>query len=576
VLALEQGKRGDGARLFIHPSLRQSTSGFLRPPPAKSEDSAALGGAEGGHEPIAVSGMLGGAGARRAPEESAMERLQDSLLHLITETSSNLPADVRVAIARAAERETQGTQSAQALEVICRNIDMARSATLPICQDTGMPTFRVRAPAGLSQKGFIAAARAAIADATAQGKLRPNSVDSITGRNSGNNLGPGTPVIHFEEWEEPDIEVMLILKGGGCENKNAQYSLPCELPNLGRADRNLEGVYKCILHAVWQAQGQGCSQGFLGVCVGGDRATGYAHAKEQLFRDLGDVNPVPELASLEARVMANADRLGIGTMGFGGAVTLLGCKIGALNRLPASFFVSVAYDCWAFRRLGIRLDPATGAITRWLFQAADPQALARSAGFTPSGKERRLTTPLSEEEARSLRVGDVVLLSGPMYTGRDALHKHLVTNEAPVDLRGAAIYHCGPVMVKDPEGKWRVNAAGPTTSMREEPYQADILRRFGVRAVIGKGGMGKWTSEALKEVGAVYLNAIGGAAQVYAENVEAVTGVDFLEEFGVPEAMWHLQVRDFMAVVTMDAHGGSLHADVEAASLERLGELAST
>jgi fumarate hydratase class I len=502
-----------------------------------------------------------------------MQKLDASLLQLVTETSANLPVDVRRAISRALAEETPGTQSAQALAIIARNIDMAYDNVLPICQDTGMPTFHVRCPVGMNQIAFKKAVETAIAEATRQGKLRPNSVDSITGRNSGLNLGPGTPVVHFEQWEEDDIEVMLLLKGGGCENKNIQYSLPAELPQLGRADRNLEGVYKCILHAVWQAQGQGCSQGFLGVCIGGDRTTGYQHAKEQLFRALDDVNPIPELAELEGRVMKNVNRLGIGTMGFGGAMTLLGCKIGAQNRLPASFFVSVAYDCWAFRRLGVRLDPQTGAIKEWLFRADSPQRLARAEGIPTTGREFALSTPLTEEDVRRLKVGDVVSLNGVMYTGRDALHKYLTTHDSPVELRGAALYHCGPVMLKDEDGRWQVKAAGPTTSIREEPYQADLLRKFGIRAVIGKGGMGAKTLAALQEVGAVYLNAIGGAAQFYAEKITGVGGVDFLEEFGVPEAMWHLRVKDFLAVVTMDAHGSSLHADVEAESLERLGEL---
>jgi fumarate hydratase class I len=399
-------------------------------------------------------------------------------------------------------------------------------------------------------------------------------VDSVTGKNSSLNLGPGTPVVHCEQWEEDEIEIRLILKGGGCENKNIQYSLPAELEHVGKAGRDLEGVYKCILHAIWQAQGQGCSAGFLGVCIGGDRTSGYAHAKEQLFRDVDDTNPDPALAALEARVMANADRLGIGTMGFGGGVTLLGCKIGALNRLPASFFVSVAYNCWAFRRLGVRLNPQTGAITRWLFRDEDPQQMAESAGIPTTGREFRFTTPLSEADVRQLKVGDVVVLSGPLFTGRDALHKYLVSHDSPVDLNGGVIYHCGPVMLKDEDGVWHVKAAGPTTSIREEPYQADILRKFGVRAVIGKGGMGKKTLDGLQEVGAVYLNAIGGAAQFYAEKITAVTGVDFLEEFGVPEAMWHLQTQDFVAVVTMDSHGNSLHAEVEAESGQELERLA--
>jgi fumarate hydratase class I len=412
-----------------------------------------------------------------------------------------------------------------------------------------------------------------VAEATHRGKLRPNSVDSLTGRNSGDNLGTETPVIHFEQWEQDEIEVKLILKGGGCENKNIQYSVPCELDHLGRADRNLEGVRKCILHAVWQAQGQGCAPGAVGVCIGSDRAHGYELAKMQLFRTLEDVNPVPELAQLEEDIMREANRIGVGAMGFGGRVSLIGCKVGAANRLPASFFVSVAYDCWAFRRLGVRLDASSGAITRWLYR--DPerpvQKMARAAGFALSGREVVLTAPLTEEQVRALKVGDVVLISGEMYTGRDQVHAYLMKHDPPVDLHGAVLYHCGPVMLKE-GGEWKVKAAGPTTSSREEPYQATVIERYGVRAVVGKGGMGAKTSAALKKCGAVYLNGIGGAAQYYARTVEKVLGVHLME-FGIPEAMWHLRVRDFAAIVTMDAHGNSLHADIEKETGEALETL---
>jgi len=503
-----------------------------------------------------------------------MDHLFDSLLQLVTETATNLPADVRGVLAGARAREDAATQAGQALQIISQNVDMARENVSPICQDTGMPTFLVHTPVGVNQLVIKKAIHEAVAEATRRGKLRTNSVDSLTGKNSGLNLGPGTPVIHFEQWENDEIEVKLILKGGGCENKNIQYSLPAEIPHLGKAGRDLEGVYKCIMHAIWQAQGQGCSAGFIGVCIGGDRTSGYAVAKEQLFRELGDVNEEPVLRDLEAKVMANADSLGIGTMGFGGKVTLLGCKIGVQNRLPASFFVSVAYNCWAFRRLGVRLDATTGAILKWQYHDANPAKLAEQAGLPTSGRQFVLNTPVSEEDARKLKVGDVVILNGPMYTGRDALHKYLSTHESPVDLDGAVIYHCGPVMLKDEAGKWHVKAAGPTTSIREEPYQADILRKFGVRIVIGKGGMGAKTSKGLKDVGAVYLNAIGGAAQFYAEKIVDVTGVDFLEEFGIPEAMWHLTARDFLAVVTMDSHGNSLHAEVERESGDKLELLA--
>ncbi len=502
-----------------------------------------------------------------------MQFLQNSLVELITQTSTNLPPDVRAAMRATGLAEKPDTQASQALNIIFSNIDMAADDTGAICQDTGMPTFFVHTPVGVNQIEIRKAIRAAVAEATKLGKLRPNSVDSLTGKNSGDNLGPGTPVIHFEQWEQDEIEVKLILKGGGCENKNVQYSLPATLEKLGSAGRNLEGVRKCILHAVWQAQGQGCAPGALGVCIGSDRAHGYDVAKEQLFRTLDDVNPDPVLADLEARIMKEANELGVGAMGFGGNVSLIGCKIAAANRLPASFFVSVAYNCWAFRRLGVRLDASSGTITSWLYcdPASAVERMTKSEGFPLTGREVVLTAPLTEEKVRSLKVGDVVLISGEMYTGRDAVHAHLMKNPPPVDLNGAVLYHCGPVMLQE-NGKWTVKAAGPTTSIREEPYQADVIKRYGVRAVIGKGGMGAKTSAALKEFGAVYLNAIGGAAQYYARTVQDVLDVNLLD-FGVPEAMWHLRVDKFPAIVTMDAHGNSLHADVEKATAHELEQL---
>jgi fumarate hydratase, class I len=502
-----------------------------------------------------------------------MQHFKDSMLQLINETSSNLPPDVRRAIERAMEIETPGTQAALALQTIAINIDMACDLVAPICQDTGMPTFEIKTPADTNQLIMKKQIEEAIAEATKQGKLRPNSVDSLTGKNSGNNLGEGTPVVHFEQWENNEIEIKLLLKGGGCENKNIQYSLPCELPNLGRADRNIDGIRKCIMHSVWQAQGHGCSVGAIGVGIGGDRTSGYALAKQQLFRSLDDINPIPELAKLENYVLENANKLGIGTMGFGGKASLIGCKIGVYNRLPASFFVSVAYDCWAFRRLGAVLDTTTGKIKRWLYKDDTPAVrMAKETKLPLTGREVSLATPLSETQIRSLKVGDVVLLNGTVHTGRDSLHHHLLTHDSPVNLQGGAIYHCGPVALKKGD-KWFMNAAGPTTSGREEPYQADIIKKFGVRAVIGKGGMGAKTLAALKEQGAVYLNAIGGAAQYYTKCITDVTGVDFLE-FGVPEAMWHITVKDFPAIVTMDSHGNSLHADVEKASAKELAKFA--
>ena len=503
-----------------------------------------------------------------------MSLFQESILELISETSTNLPPDVRRAMADGLHSETPATQASQALNVIATNIDMATRDEGPICQDTGMPTFKIRTPVGANQLALREDLRAAVVEATRRGKLRPNSVDSLTGKNSGDNLGPGTPIVHFEQWENAgEIEIKLILKGGGCENKNIQYSVPCELPHLGRADRTLDGVRKCILHAVWQAQGQGCSAGAVGVCIGGDRTSGYTHAKEQLFRTLDDTNPNPQLAALENYIMTAGNTLGIGTMGLGGQVTLIGCKVGVLNRLPASFFVSVAYDCWAFRRLGVILDARTGALKRWLYREDKPPApMAAGEGFPRTGKEVRLQAPLTEEKVRRLKMGDVVLVSGEIYTGRDAVHAYLMKHDSPVKLQGSVLYHCGPVVLKD-NGHYRITAAGPTTSIREEPYQAEIIERFGIRAVMGKGGMGARTLAGLKASGAVYLNAIGGAAQYYSRCIEEVLGVHLLE-FGIPEAMWHIRVRDLPAIVTMDSHGNSLHADVHKASSILLAKLA--
>lgn len=507
-----------------------------------------------------------------------MEKLYESMYQLIVETSTKLPKDVRRAILKAKQRENAGTRAAMSLATITENIKMADENVSPICQDTGLPTFKIKVPVGINQIQIKETIKKAIAQATKDGKLRPNSVDSLTGENSGDNLGEGLPVVKFEQWEKDYIDVRLILKGGGCENKNIQYSLPCELEGLGRAGRDLDGIRKCILHAVYQAQGQGCSAGFIGVGIGGDRSSGYDLAKEQLFREVDDVNPNEELRQLEEYIMENANKLGIGTMGFGGETTLLGCKVGAMHRIPASFFVSVAYNCWAFRRLGVHIDPNTGEIIKWLYQDGEDvdfqENAAQEEHAASTDSERRVITlqaPITEEQIRELKVGDVVRINGIIYTGRDAIHKYLMDHDAPVDLNGQIIYHCGPVMLKDENGNWEVKAAGPTTSIREEPYQGEIMKKFGIRAVMGKGGMGQKTLQALKEHGGVYLNAIGGAAQYYADCIEAVEGVDLLE-FGIPEAMWHLRVKDFTAVVTMDSHGNSLHEDIEKSSLEKLSQ----
>ncbi len=298
--------------------------------------------------------------------------LKESLLDLIRRTSSDLPPDIRQSLLRGKEKELFGTRALMALDTIECNIDTAADEDAPICQDTGMIKFYVHHPVGYDTLDFEDAARAAVVEGTDIGYLRQNSVDSITGKNTGNNLGPGTPLFHFQAWRKPNVDVRLVLKGGGCENVGAQYSLPADLPELGKkAGRDLEGVKLVVLHAVWKAQGKGCAPGYVGVCIGSDRAGGYEAAKEQLLRVVGDTNPDPKLAALEDEITHISNGLGVGPMGFGGNTTLLGTKIIALNRLPASFFVSVSYACWAHRRRGITLNPATNAITGWLYDTED-------------------------------------------------------------------------------------------------------------------------------------------------------------------------------------------------------------
>lgn len=507
-----------------------------------------------------------------------MKHFRESIIALITETSANLPSDVRRAIAGALRQETPDSNADLAMSTISVNIDMAVDAVAPVCQDTGMPTFFIHTPKGVDQLAMKRDIESAVAEATRSGKLRPNAVDVLTGKNSGTNLGAHVPVIHFEPWERSDIEVKLMLKGGGCENKNIQYSLPAEIDGLGRASRDLDGVRKCILHAVYQAQGQGCSPGFIGVGIGGDRTSGYELAKKQLFRTVDDRNDDEVLDALEQEILERSNTLGIGPMGFAGKTTLLGCKIGKSHRVPASFFVSVAYNCWAYRRLGVLVDPVDGAVTSWLYREEDEiKRMSRGEGIPLTGKEIVLQAPLTEEQVRSLKVGDMVIVNGEVHTGRDAFHHHVMHHDLPegIDTVGGIIYHCGPVVLKNDQGEYYITAAGPTTSIREEPYQSDVIKKLGLRAVIGKGGMGPKTLQGMKEHGAVYLNAIGGAAQYYARCIEKVTGVDFLEEMGVPEAMWHLQVRGFPAIVTMDANGNSLHRQVEQDSFRVLETMGS-
>src|SRR3954471_8450730 len=242
-----------------------------------------------------------------------MQLLKDSLIEVIRRTSAELPDDVHHAILHSLEQEKKGTIAESALKIIDRNIALAKSKSQPICQDTGTIIFYIDAPVGLDQAAFEETTREAVKEATKKGYLRQNSVDSLTGVNDGTNVGPGSPVIHFHQHRSKEINVKLVLKGCVCENVCAQYSLPAEKI---KANRDLDGCRKAILDAVLQAQGKGCGPGILGVCIGGDRATGYEFSKQQFLRALEDRNPVTDLDKLEQDVLSTANELGIGPMGF--------------------------------------------------------------------------------------------------------------------------------------------------------------------------------------------------------------------------------------------------------------------
>jgi len=292
-----------------------------------------------------------------------MTDLQNSLVELIRRTSAEIPDDVHQAILTSLENEKKNSLAANAIKIIDQNIALAKAKSQPICQDTGSILFYVDCPIGFDQVNFAETAREAVKLATKKGFLRQNSVDSLTGKNDGTNVGPGAPAFHFHQHRSPETNVKLVLKGGGCENVGAQYSLPIEKLN---ANRDLDGCRKVILDAVLQAQGKGCGPGILGVCIGGDRATGYELSKTQFLRRLEDRNPNPVLDALEQDILKTSNELGIGPMGFGGKTTLLGVKICAANRVPASYFVSISYMCWAYRRQGVALG-SQGQIEKWLY-----------------------------------------------------------------------------------------------------------------------------------------------------------------------------------------------------------------
>ncbi|MCX7982137.1 MAG: fumarate hydratase [Syntrophales bacterium] len=276
------------------------------------------------------------------------EHLLPHLTELIRLAATDLPNDVEEGLKSAWKKEEPGSAAAQALETILVNIELARKESLPICQDTGTLNFYVSLPSHLSATSMAEQIKEAVRAATDLSYLRPNVVNALTDENTGSNVGADTfPFVEFSCHQDAELIVDLLLKGGGCENVSTQYALP----NLElKADRSFEGIKKCVLHAVFKAQGLGCPPGIVGVAVGGDRAIGYREAKRVLLRRIGDRPADTRVANLKEKIRKMANNLNIGPMGFGGKTTLLDVHITFLHRHPASYFVSVSYSCWALRR----------------------------------------------------------------------------------------------------------------------------------------------------------------------------------------------------------------------------------
>ncbi len=276
-----------------------------------------------------------------------MLKLRDGIVELYRKVATSLPPDVEEALKSALPLEVEGSTAGSSLSVILENIKRARETARPMCQDTGVPVFYVKVPFGLSQNELKNTIIEATREATQKVPLRPNAVDIITDKNSGDNTGDGFPVIYFEEIPSGSLVIDLMLKGGGSENAGQTYKLPLE--ELG-AERSLNGVRKCVLDAIQKAQGRGCPPYIVGVGIGAAKDQVARLAKEQLMRKLTDVNKSEELARFENQLLTEINELGIGTMGLGGRKTALGVKVGVNHRHPASYFVDVSLGCWAMRR----------------------------------------------------------------------------------------------------------------------------------------------------------------------------------------------------------------------------------
>ncbi|ABU81860.1 fumarate hydratase [Ignicoccus hospitalis] len=489
--------------------------------------------------------------------------LRDEVVNAVVEAirlaETALPKWVYEKLLDAYER-SEGLGKAQ-LAAILNNIELAVKEKKPMCQDTGLMTFDVIVGDEFPIKPYEIEEllKEAVRRATREVPIRPNSVDPLSGHNPGDNVGKGVPVTNIKVVPGNTLLIKVRPKGGGSEYPSNLCMIP---PSKG-----LEGVRECVLKAVFEAGGKPCPPGIVGVAFGGTVEETAKLAKEALYRP--EAHEEERVARIEKELLDEVNSLGLGPMGLGGGPTALAVRADYAYRHPASFPVAVRFNCWAAREAVVEVN-ADGS-WKLVSDNVTPEDLKTPPLEAEDGVEIKL--PVEEEEVRKLKAGDVVYLTGTVVTARDEAHKKIIEEGAPLDLKGLAIYHCGPVVTKE-EGRWKVVAAGPTTSARMNALQAQVLEKTGARLVIGKGGMKEDLLDFFKRFGAAYLAFPGGAALLAAKAIKAVRGVYWLEELGIPEAMWVFEVEKFgPLVVAMDSHGRSLYKEVSERAKTKLEEL---
>lgn len=471
--------------------------------------------------------------------------ITDVVSRLVQQANRELPPDIQSALAAARERE--GTARAQAiLDILAENLRVARTTGLPICQDTGIDVVFVEFGQGVHVDGdLVGAINAGVAEATRAGFLRSSVCDPLTRRNTGDN----TPAVVLTELVPGDTLTLSVLpKGCGSENMSGLVMLP---PSAGE-----EGVVRTVVECVRTAGPNPCPPGVIGVGIGGTMEKAALLAKKALLRPTGEPHPRADVGALEERLLAVVNALGVGPLGFGGAVTALGVAVEVAPCHIASLPVAVNIQCHAARHRTARWQHG-----QWEEATESPLTFMPEIREFQTDTAIRLDLPPSREALARLRAGDWVLLSGRVYTGRDQTHRRLAEYVAegkrlPVDLKGELIYYVGPSPA--PPGAV-IGSAGPTTSYRMDAYTPRLLAE-GVLAIMGKGRRSKEVREALKDHGAVYLATIGGAGAYLAQHITACELVAF-PELG-PEALYRMEVRDFPAIVINDVEGADYYEQV--------------